>query len=240
VGLLAGGFVKGATSLGLPLVAMPIIASIFDTRTAILILSVPLVVSDVVFVGKERRQFREGTRFIGLILFGIVGVMIGAHLLARLDAAVLSLVLGIFTFMFVATAWFGLNPTVPPTVAPVASPLVGLAAGVLRGVAGASGPIVAMYLYSSGVSRHLFAFLFNSVYLIFDVMMVVALNHLGLYTTEMTLFTLGSIIPAVVGMYLGIRLQERFADRTFMRCVLTVLAVASLNLILVGLGMHLF
>ncbi|MFQ5876019.1 MAG: hypothetical protein ACE5JL_19770, partial [Dehalococcoidia bacterium] len=63
VALLAGGFVKGATSLGLPLVSMPIIASIFDTRTAILILSVPLVVSDVVFIGKERRHLREGKRF---------------------------------------------------------------------------------------------------------------------------------------------------------------------------------
>ncbi len=238
--LFAGGFVKGTTSLGLPLVAMPIVASIFDTRNAILILSVPLVVSDVVFIGKECRHFREGRRFIGLILFGIVGVMIGARLLERLDAIVLSSVLGIFTFLFVVTAWFGINVTIPTTVATVASPLIGLAAGILRGVAGASGPIVAIYLYSAGLSRHVFAFLFNSLYIILDVTMVVALTRMGLYTTETTLFTLGAIIPAIVGIYLGIRLQERFAERTFMRCVLAVLAAASLNLIFVGLGIDLF
>jgi uncharacterized membrane protein YfcA len=237
--LLAGGFVKGATSLGLPLIAMPIIASIFDTRTAILILSVPLVISDVVFIGKEWRQFRESKRFIGLILFAIIGVMIGARLLVRLDVAILSFVLGTLTLLFVVTAWFGLNPTVPIRVAPVASSLIGLTAGVLRGVAGASGPIIAMYLYSAGVSRYLFGFIFNTLYVILDLTMVAALNRLGLYTTEMVLFTLGAIVPVLVGIYLGIRLQKRVAERIFMRFVLAVLAAAGFNLIFVGLGFHL-
>lgn len=237
--LLAGGFVKGATSLGLPLVAMPIIASIFDTRTAILILAVPLVVSDIVFIGKEWRQFRESTRFIGLILFAIIGVMIGARLLVRLDVAILSFVLGTLTLLFVVTAWFGLNATIPKRAAPIVSSLVGLTAGVLRGVAGASGPIIAMYLYSAGVSRYLFGFIFNTLYVILDLTMVAALNRLGLYTTEMVLFTLGGIVPVLVGIYLGICLQKRVAEQIFMRFVLAVLAATSFNLIFAGLGFHL-
>jgi uncharacterized membrane protein YfcA len=238
--LLAGGFVKGSTSLGLPLVAMPIIASIFDARTAILILSVPLVICDAVYIGKEWRQFHESKRFIGLILFAVVGVVIGARLLARLDVAILSLVLGSLTLLFVVTAWFGPAPTLSPRVVRLASPLVGLAAGILRGVAGASGPIVAVYLYSIGVSRYLFGLLFNTIYIIIDVSMVLALYRLGLYTAEMILLTLVAVVPAFIGIYLGIRLQACFADRTFMRGVLAVLAATSFHLIMVGLGIHLF
>lgn len=238
--LLAGGFVKGATSLGLPLVSMPLVASIFDTRTAILILSVPLVVADLVWIGKERAHFRESQRFLGLILFAVAGVFIGARLLVRLDVALLGLILGLLTLFFVLSAGFGFRLRIPDPVIPVASPLVGLAAGILRGVAGASAPIVAIYLYSSGISRHLFGFLFNILYIIIDATMVVALARLGVYTSETLIFTVAAVAPVLAGLYLGLRLQSRFAEETFMRCVLAVLGAASLNLILIGLGIPIF
>ena len=47
IGFFAGGILKGATGIGSPIIAVPILAIYFDARFAIIIFSIPNIIPNI-------------------------------------------------------------------------------------------------------------------------------------------------------------------------------------------------
>ena len=56
VGLAFAGLAKGATGMGLPLVATPILASVFGPRMAVVIVTIPIFVSNSLLLAQGWRR----------------------------------------------------------------------------------------------------------------------------------------------------------------------------------------
>ncbi|MCE8469067.1 sulfite exporter TauE/SafE family protein, partial [Rhodovulum sulfidophilum] len=73
------------------------------------------------------------------------------------------------------------------------------------------------------------------VFLIGSVMLLFAHLGSGVLNAQSLPFSAALVLPAAIGMWAGLRLQDRLDPVRFRRATLVVLAVAGLNLIRKGL-----
>jgi Sulfite exporter TauE/SafE. len=81
--LVLSGLVKGILSIGLPLVGMPLLTLVVDVRTAVAILMIPLVLSNLIQAIEGRGTLAMVKRFWPLIICLIGGTFIGTALSPR-------------------------------------------------------------------------------------------------------------------------------------------------------------
>ena len=81
--LLLAAFVKGATGLGFPLIATPMVALLLDIRTAVTVLILPNLFMDSAQVIRDGIPYDVFRRFSSLILPTIIGVFLGTMALVN-------------------------------------------------------------------------------------------------------------------------------------------------------------
>ena len=91
VGLILGGMIKGATGAGLPIIAVPFIASVFDIRVAVILLVAPNFFTNIWQMVKYRPHNAEPELAARFALYGAMGAIVGTSLLAVAPTTALSL-----------------------------------------------------------------------------------------------------------------------------------------------------
>lgn len=228
--IFLGSYSKGVVGLGVPMIATPIIASLYDLPTAVAVVALPMLLSDLPFVILGLRHYREATRVTPFVLLGLVGIFIGAQLLVTVDDRLLAAVLGTVIAVFVVTSWFHVLPVLSRRTARIVGPPLGLVAGVIQGSAGASGPLTAMYLFSLGIPRHVFVFTVNAIFQVLDTTQFAALWRLGLYASGLMWLAVLSCVPMAIGLVLGFKTQQYVNDEAFRRVILILLALSAAHL----------
>ena len=99
--LLLAAFVKGATGLGFPLIATPMIALLLDIRTAVTVLILPNLCMDSAQVIRNGIPYDVFRRFSSLILPTIIGVFLGTMALVNTPLWILNFCLGVMVILFV-------------------------------------------------------------------------------------------------------------------------------------------
>lgn len=229
----AGAFVKGVTTLGLALLAVPLISLFLDVQTAVLSLFLAKFLSDIAMLAHSKKALPWGlSRRVGIfVAVGLVSIPFATMLLSIANGPWLNLFLAASILAFVG---FQLRPARPKTL-PVEkhgwSWAFGCAAGASQGLTGAAGPYAAMYLYRLGLTTHEFVFLSSVIYLLFDVSQLAAIVYTGLYDSTRLLYALLTIAPVMGGTYLGIRFRRRLDDAQFRKALLVILVGTAAGLI---------
>lgn len=231
--VLLAGFAKGVTGMGLPIIGVPILVALYgDLRAVLLVTIISTALSDVPFVVGGAKRWREVLFLVSFVLAGLIGVVLGTHLLITVRQQILTLVLACILTVFIAIQWLGRMPRIDRSRATRWSWFIGLLAGLLMGSAGSSGPFVTSYLVSLDLPRELFLFSLNFVFLILDWTFLVSLARLGLYTPYLLQISVGILLLSVVGMVGGMLAGKRIDDLVFRRGVLVVLTIAVISLLL--------
>jgi uncharacterized membrane protein YfcA len=229
--VLAGGFMKGVSGMGLPAVATPVLAVLFDLPAAIAMTMPAATLSNVAILHAYRDQWREARRLTPILLPAVVGVVIGTRILVGVDPALLRGLLGALVLAFVTVSAFQRIPRWSDAVTRRLSPLVGIAAGTLQGAAGQSGPVVGMFLFQLALPRPAFLFVINAFFLVVDFTQTVSLASHGFYTPARSLQALVVGCLSIPMLLLALRHQHRISERLFRRAVLAVLALTGLTLV---------
>jgi uncharacterized membrane protein YfcA len=123
--LMLAGITKGVVGVGMPVVAVPLLATEVPLPTAVMLLTIPLFVTNFA-------QAIAGDPILSLlrrlwpILLGMaVGVTIGVYLLTNLRPIVLQPLVGIALIALTGLMLVAPKLTCPARLEPVASPLVG-------------------------------------------------------------------------------------------------------------------
>jgi uncharacterized protein len=235
--LIIGGaaVVKGAIGFGFPLIAVPLLANVMDARSAVIILSLAALFGNLGIAlrgGGSRATFRRlAPTLVGLV----VGTVGGALLLANLDAASLGMVVGGCSLVFAAIS--GLKPdlAVPAHLERYLALPMGLLGGLLGGSTSIFAPAIASYLHALHLTKREFVFFVTLLFLIGGVVQVVSYVQLGLYDLWLLLIILASCIPNTLGLYVGVRLQDRIDPKLFRRLVLLLIFLSGLNLVAKGI-----
>lgn len=226
----AGALAKGVTGVGLPILAIPALASFTSVEEAVVLMVLPGLAANGWLVMTHRRWavLRQHRRFL---LLGLAGSVFGTWLLSVVDdrwlKVTLAVWLGIYLLHYFSKRtfsrnFFGCNRL---------RPLLGMTAGAIQGASGISAPIVAPYFHAAGLLRESYAFATAFTFLLFCSAQVVTMSATGLFTPKRLMVGLVIVIPTLLFIQLGIRLARRINEKTFHRILLLLFIAMECKLI---------
>jgi uncharacterized membrane protein YfcA len=229
--LLAGGLVKGVVSIGVPLVAVPLLTGILTVKAAVLLLSLPIILGNIP-QALEGGQTLPAIRRIWAPMTGMVaGIVIGVKILLTISASHASfgagLVLVIAAILLLASPRLHL----PSRRAVPLGLGLGFISGLMEGIAAIPGPLLAMYLLATGSTGRRFT---KEIGLILIVSLLALLLTFGnghqAGIRDLTVSALAAI-PVIIGIILARPLRDRLSPRLFRVVVLVFVLLAGLNMI---------
>lgn len=227
--------VKGTLGVGFPLISTPVVAVVEGARPAIVIMAIPTLISNILILARIGFGESQARRFLPVLLTLVVGTTAGGVLLARLDAAVLSIALSLVVLVYVGLRLFHPGLIVSPPQERVLAPFVGFLGGLFGGTTNVSGPVLATYLHALKLEPRAFVGAVTLLFTFSNLAQVVTYTQQGLYDSGRLLHGFLYCLPMVAGLYVGMWLQKRINAVLFNRFVLLVLVVSSANLLYRGL-----
>lgn len=229
--LLAGGWIKGMLGVGLPMVAIPLMASFIPVRDAIAIMYVPVLITNLWQTFQSGYFLVALKRFWPMMVAVILGTWFGSKALVAIDTRWLEGIVG------ASVAGFSLvnllNPTfrVPERHALWISLVIGITGGFFGGLTLFIGPAVIMFLVSLHVPKEEFIGTIALVYLLGIVPTGVFYIIDGTLRQEHTLPTLLACLPVIAGMVIGTLIRGRINEILFRKILLLTLVIIWLNMI---------
>jgi uncharacterized membrane protein YfcA len=233
--IFGAGIVKGAIGFGFPLVAIPLISTVWDARHAVLLVSLASLVNNI-GVAARGGGSREAIRRTVPVLAGMtVGSVGGALLLASVTSTFLAMVVGAAALVFASIALLKPDLAVPPHLERYLALPMGLLGGLLGGSTGIAGPFVVSYTHALKLSKRDFVYCLSLLYLIGAVVQIASYRQLGLFDTMTLAVGVASCLPNLLGVGLGLRIQEWIDHQLFRRLVVLVIGVSGASLVVRGL-----
>ncbi|MGE3267684.1 MAG: sulfite exporter TauE/SafE family protein [Chloroflexota bacterium] len=233
--ILCAAVIKGAIGFGFPLVATPIVSTIWDARHAVLVLSLASFMNNLgitVRGGGSRGTFK---RFIPTLGGLIVGTIAGTLLLASVDPNILAVIVGTSAAVFGLVALLRPDLAVPPHLERYLALPMGILGGLLGGSTGIFAPALASYTHALKLSKREFVFFLTLLYVVGSGLQVFSYAQLGLYDATVLLIGLATCLPNWLGISIGLRLQDRIDPVLFRRIVVIVITLSGTSLAVRGL-----
>ena len=232
---LAAGTVKGTLGIGLPLVAVPLLATVLDLPTAVALMVVPVLTSNIIQALQGKRKIETLKRFFPLLLTLVPGAIVAAQFLSSVDLRTGSLVLGVIVVLFSLSQLFRFQFAISAAQERFLNPAVGLVAGFLGGLSNLFGPPLIMYLVALKLEKDDFVTTIGLLFVIASLTLYSTFAVVGVLTFDNAIGSLIAAVPVMAGVFIGTRLRSRIPQKTFERVLMVVLILVGLNLIRRGL-----
>ncbi|HEV8536763.1 MAG TPA: sulfite exporter TauE/SafE family protein [Candidatus Limnocylindria bacterium] len=230
VGLGIAGLAKGATAMGLPLIATPILASVFGPKQAVVIITIPIVVANTMLVVQSWRVLPFVRTLVPLIVANAAGTVLGALLLAGLDQRTFAILITAMVVLFLAR---GERLVGDPGArrARVLTPVVGFVGGVMQGTTSISSPVIGSFFHALHLPPREYVMTLATVFQLSSAVQLLSYAALGLFTPE--LITLGVIacIPMLLALMAGIAIRGRLDQERFRQLIVVLLVASVANLL---------
>lgn len=224
--------VKSALGFGFPLISVPIAANLVGARNAVLLIAIPVIVTNFAILLRGGGTLADLRRFSSLLLGVFAGTIAGAQLLGRLDPRWLALAVGGTALVFALMSLLNLVPTISPRAQTYAGPTVGVVSGVMGGTTGIFAPLIAAYIQSLQVEKRIFVYWLTASFLLGGITQALSYYRLGLYSTPLLIYAGLTCIPALIGVQLGFWVQDRMSADAFRKGVLLLVLISGLNLLI--------
>ena len=225
--MLFAGLIHGTLGLGFPMVATPMLATMMDVRSAILITLLPTMAVNIASIANNKSSLASTRPFLPLVLFALLGSIAGASVLAVTDPAPFRIVLAALILLYL---WNGIR--IPQqwlmNNSLLAMAIFGLIAGVSAGTTNVMVAILIIYFMSLDTPRSTLVPALNSCFLVGKMSQIVVLAIAGLVSARLMLETAPLAVAAVIALLLGQRLQPRIQVITYqaiLRKLLLLLAI---------------
>lgn len=228
---LAGGIVKGAVGIGLPLVAVPIMAMVLKPTTAIALPIIPILISNLWQTWECGYFLVSLKRFWTLFIALIPTTLIGGQLLVSVDAETSAMLLGSMLIVFCVLQLSPVSLHIPARAERWLSPIIGLASGFVGGMTSFFGPIPVTYLILLKLPKDEFVGTIALFYLIACSMLYIMLAAHEILTLDELLVSALALVPVMAGLLLGRMLRRRISQEIFRRALIVVLFILGLSLL---------
>jgi uncharacterized membrane protein YfcA len=232
--LAAGAVVKGATGMGLPLIALPVLTAAFGLQHAVGLMTIPLIVTNVWQVWRFRAEARAPRLAFmpWFLVSGAIGIGIGTWALTALPERILVLALGILLLAYVAMRLARPHWLLSPELASRLGPLAGTGAGILQGATGISSPIGVTFIHAMNLDRLAHVFAVSAMFLLFSLVQLPSLWLAGVMRVEWMVQGLLALVPILLFMPLGQWVSGKLSRAAFDRMILIFLGIIGLKMVL--------
>jgi uncharacterized membrane protein YfcA len=233
--LTLGGFSKGVLGVGLPMVAVPILSTFTPIRDVVAILYFPILATNVwqAFSGGYLTVTLK--RFWPMLLIMTATIWLGTWSLVRLDAAVISMLLGCAVAVFAVASLVKPSFRVSERFERPASLLAGAVGGFFGGMALIGGPPVIMLMVALHMKKEEFIGAMGLIYLTMLIPAGFTLTGLGVLESRHVIPGLLTLIPVLASLALGQWVRGKINQDRFRKVLLISMVLIGLNLIRRGI-----
>ena len=234
VSLVIAGLVKGAIGVGIPTVAFPLLSMLVDVQTSVMLLSMPLVLSNIP-QALEGGFVAQTLRSLTPVLVGMIpGVWIGVAVLLNVDPAVAKIVAGAVVILAAALILLAPKLQVKQRMIGPVGLGAGFGGGLLGGIAALSGPLVFMFLLAKGLSGRAFTKEASMFLVVSSALLALALTSSRQFDWYDVLISTLATAPVVVGMLIGQKLRDVIPAGAFEKLVVLTVLLSGAQLVWKG------
>jgi len=211
------GFIKGVIGVGMPTVAIALLAATFDLKAGLALILIPAMVTNI-WQSLAGGDFATVVKRLGVFLIAAsIGLWFGVGLLAKSDSAVISGLLGIMLCFYAGLSLA--TPQIPPPGRHEVwlAPAIGGLSGFVAGLMGSFVIPGSLYLQALGLPRDNFVQAMGIAFTVVTLALGVALLGHGLMSAQLGTLSAAAVAPAMVGMAAGQRVRKCIPEVLFRR-----------------------
>lgn len=229
---LFAGLVKGVVGFAMPTILISGLTLVLAPEQALAALIIPTLVTNGWQALRQGMGSAIGTvvQFRLFLACGLVMLVMSAQLVRVLDARVLYGLIGAPIALFAALQLAGWHPKLAQRSARIEA-AVGSFAGFIGGMSGIWGPPTVAYLTAIDTPKQDQMRAQGVIYGLAAVALAGSHIQTGVFRVESLPLTLVILPFALVGVWLGFRVQDRIPQVAFRSVTLVVLVFAGLNLL---------
>lgn len=226
------GLVKGVVGMGLPTVAMGLLALWMPPAEAAALLVVPSLVTNL-WQMRPWSRVAAMVRRLGPMQLGVVAGTVGGAWWFGAPAGTWAVVaLGLALVVYAGWSLAGLRLDVPAAAEPVLGPLVGAATGLVTAATGVFVVPAVPYLQALRWHSDELVQAMGLSFTVSTLALAAGLQMGGAGSATVWTLSLAMLAPALAGMALGTRLRQRLSPVVFRRCFLLGLLAVGLHMVL--------
>src|SRR6202023_636513 len=149
--LIVAGILKGIIGVGMPVVALPLLSLFIDIKSAVMLLSTPLIFSNVPQALEGGKTGRCLMQLMPVILGMIPGLFLGVRVLLALDANVAEIIAGLVVMGVGVVALLAPKLQLQSRLVLPTGMTFGFFGGILGAIAAMPGPLVFVFLLAKGL-----------------------------------------------------------------------------------------
>lgn len=231
LGLAIGGFLKGAVGAGAPLIAVPILALLYDVPFAVAIFALPSLLSNV-WQGWAYRNERTSPQLVrAFAAGGALGVAVGSLFLAWLPGDMLMAALSMIVFVYVGARVLKPRWSLDRETGKRAAFPVGALGGLMQGAGGISAPVSITFLNAMKLSRGEFISTISVFFGALALVQVPMLLGLGILTFERAGLSVLACLPLFGAIPLGAWAGRHLSKKVFDQLILILLVAIAVRLL---------
>ncbi|MBN9886733.1 sulfite exporter TauE/SafE family protein [Salipiger abyssi] len=227
------GLIKGMVGFAMPMILISGLGSFLPPELALAGLILPTLLTNAIQAlrqgfGPALASVRRFGVFLGC---GLVFLLISSQLVRVLPVPVMLALIGGPVALFCAMQLAGWRPHLRQGANRRLEAVVGSVAGFIGGMSGVWGPPLVAYLTAIDTEKREQIRVQGVAYGLGAVALTAAHTVSGVLNAETVRFSALLLIPALAGMWLGMRVHDRIDQAAFRKITLWVLLVAALNLL---------
>ncbi|WP_245964074.1 sulfite exporter TauE/SafE family protein [Roseovarius spongiae] len=230
---LLAGVIKGVVGFALPMVMISGLSSVMPPELALAAMMIPTVLANLMQALRQgpRAAWETIRRFWIFLVSGGVALVATAQLVPMLPSDVLYLLIGLPVTLYAGATLAGRALRLPPDPGARTMTAIGALTGAMGGVTGVLGPPTVAMLTAQGTEKRDQVRIQGVIYGLGALTFLFAHVGSGVLRVETLPLSLALVPPALIGIWLGFRIQDRIDQAVFRRATLLVLLVAGVNLL---------
>ncbi|MEP4766801.1 MAG: sulfite exporter TauE/SafE family protein [Roseibium sp.] len=232
---MIAGIVKGLVGFGMPAISLGLLTILVGVDKAIVIILWPALLTNVwqASLGGHLRVLLA--RLWPFLLAAMLTLWFGTFILTKLPDGGADLVLGVLMVAYAVPLLAGITFFIPERLQMPVGIIVGAVNGVFSGLTGTYAVPGMMYLQSIGLSRDALIQAMGLLFMLSTVTLWAALGSFGMVRASETFLSMQMVVPAFVGVWLGLVIRRRLSDAGFRSAVLIVILAMGLYLVPLGI-----
>lgn len=222
---LIAGVVKGIVGLGLPTIAMALLALMMTPAQAAALLIVPSLITNIWQIQPWRGLGPIMKRLAPMQVGVFLGTLAGAWVLGPPTGTWAVITLGIALIVYGAWGLRGARPTIVEAAQRWSGPIVGALTGVVTAATGVFVIPAVPYLQAIGLTRDELIQAMGISFTVSTVALALGLYINDGYAAGSLGLSLLMLVPALVGMQVGQHLRKRLSPDVFRTCFLVSLVL---------------
>jgi uncharacterized protein len=229
--LILAGLLKGIIGVGMPVVALPLLSLFIDIKPAAMLLSMPLIFSNLPQALEGGHTGRCLMQLMPVILGTIPGLFLGVRVLLVVDASVAKIIAGLVLMGIGGVTLLAPKLRLQARFVLPTGITFGFFGGILGGIAAMAGPLVFIFLLAKGLSGKAFT-KEASLYLVVSAgLLATLLTASRQFNWLDVLVSTAATLPVVLGMHAGQHMRDKIAPETFKTLVLIAVIAAGADLL---------